>query len=480
MMNLFDILPNNYFSLFTNKNKKIYIDSLLTLYTLLQNDEVIIKKSDFINALKQKEKNLSSFSLDAEELDEEEKNDLSFDSVSSKAAFVVRRLEESGWIDISMDIETNEEIVVLAPYTISMLKTFSNIISDEEAPYISLVHSTYSELKLEDEEIDDLLYPTLLRCYDNTKRLKVELITITHSIRIFQNRLAKLFDTNEVLHSYFDVYKNKIYDRYYHPLKTFDSVAKYKRPIIKILDRWLKNKEIREKLILQASISSKSNNKSEIESEIITKINFISDTYETLNKLISSIDRENNLYTKSSTQKILYLNNTDRSIKGHLENIFKHYAASIKDNKSLVKVLNSMQDSLTFFEQGYMDSSSITLPILKKYKEEGIPMEVFNFDEEDLTMNSFYEEAKNVYTDERVYDFMAKSFGDKEKIDSKSLKLNDFDALICLILATVKSDDETSFYSINDLNEPKEVVNNEFLIPNFEFVKKKEEKKEND
>ncbi len=474
-MNLFNIVPNNYFSIFAGKNKEIYIDSLFILYSLLQNDEAIIKKNDFLNALKDREKNLVGFDINDEEVSEEEKSSNTFETSSAKASLIIRRLEETGWLDISMDLDSYEEVVVLPPYTISLLKCFSDIVSDEEAPYLSLVHSTYSELKLEDEDIDELLYPTLLRCYENTKKLKVELVTLTHSIRIFQNKLNDLFDTNQVLHSYFDVYKKKISDRYYHPLKTFDSVAKYKRPIIKILDRWLKDKTIREKLIIQASIGSRNNNKKDIESDIIEKINFITDTYETLNVLISSIDRENNAYTKSSTQKILYLNNSDRTIKGHLENIFKYYALNNNNNKNLGIILSKMQDSLYFYHQGFIDSNSVTLPILKKYREEGIPMEIVNYDEADeMIMNNFLEETKNIYTDERVYSFMEKSFGSNKLINAKDISLPNFDALICLILATVKSEDESSFYKIEDINAP-EIRNNNFIVPNFTYVKKDEE-----
>ena len=69
----------------------------------------------------------------------------------------------------------------------------------------------------------------------------MELVTLGHSIRIFQNKLGRLFTTNEVLHEHFDQYKVRISDRYYHPLKTFDSVTKFKRPILAILQKWLKD-----------------------------------------------------------------------------------------------------------------------------------------------------------------------------------------------------------------------------------------------
>src|SRR5574344_436204 len=311
-MNLFDIVPLNYFSIFQGKNRQIYAESLLILYELLQNDEALINKDDFLKALKDKGAALiNKFDYKEEDLNDLTDDDSQFmaETLNSKASFIIRRLQETGWIDVSMDPDTFEETVVLPQYTIVYLRAINEIIGDETAPYSSLVHSTFSELKVEDEDPDELLYATLARCYENTKKLKVELITLIHSIRIFQNKLGKTFDTNNVLHSYFDIYKEKISDRYYHPLKTFDSVAKFKRPIIKILESWLQNKDIRQKLVLQASLLNETNDKKVIESEVITKINYITDTYETINNLISNIDKENNTYTKSSTNKILYLNN---------------------------------------------------------------------------------------------------------------------------------------------------------------------------
>ncbi len=469
IMNLFNIVPNNYFSIFQGKNREIYIESLEILYSLLQNEEAIIKKNDFLSALKSKEIELNSFDV-YEELNKDDE-DLNLTTIPSKANYIVRKLEETGWIDVMMDLDNNEEIIVLPPYTISLIKTFNEIISEEESPYNALVHSTYSELKLEEEEMDDLLYATLTRCYENTKKLKVELVTLMHSIRIFQNRLSAIFETNDVLHTYFDIYKNRISDRFYHPLKTFDSVAKFRRPIIKILTNWLNDKEIRNKLIQQASLNSKTNNKEEIESEVIQKINYITDTYESLNGLISKIDKENSNYTKASANKILYLNNNDKTIKGHLENIVKKYASNYKNYEVRNKILNLLDDSTSFYETGFMDSYSITLPILKKFKNDNTPLEIVSFDDAgDFIMENFLEETKNIYTDEKIYEFMKNCFGDKNEITSKDIKLNNIESLICLILATVKND-ENSFYVVDNSSNEK-IINCNYLIPLFTYTKK--------
>lgn len=470
IMNLFDIIPENYFGLFAGKNRSIYIESLLVLYDLLESDETLISKNDFIKALKEKSDDIDKFSYADEDFETTGDEALLLNTINAKATFIVNRLEETGWIDIAMNPDTFEETIVLPQYSILILKAFRDIISDEESPYISLVHSTYSELKLEDEEQDELMFVTLLRSFENTKKLKVELITVTHSIRIFQTKLSKLFDTNKVLHDYFDVYKKKISDRYYHPLKTFDSVARFKRPIIKILDKWLNTKEIREKLVVQASLSMGINDKKEIEKEIISKINFITDTYERLNAIIADIDKENNAYTRSSTNKILYLNNNDKTIKGYLEDILKTYAKNTNNTRMLSKILSKMQDSIYFYEQGYIDPTSVTLPILRRLREDSDPLALVSFDDAaDLMMSGFLEETKGIFTDDKVYGFMHEAFQGREKIGIEDVPLSNFDAFICLILAVIKKDDEHCFYKVEEIDKTK-VHTQGYIVPNFVFM----------
>ena len=471
-MNLFEVIPEKYFSIFNSKNRFIFAEALLTLIEMLETDENIINKNDFLKALKDKDKkSLEEFDLMAEE-DVTLDDSIIIDNLSAKASFIVRRLEETGWINIAMDPEKFEETIILPPFSIIILKAFKDVISDEESPYLSLVHSTYSELKLEDDERDDLMYVTLLKCYENTKRLKVELITLFNSIRIFQNKLGKMFETNDVLRDFFDIYKTKINDRYYHPLKTFDSVIKFKRPIIQILEKWLLTKEIREKLIQQAAYNSRLYKRDEIERDIITKINYITDTYHSLNSVINHIDKENSAYTKSSTNKILYLNNNDKTIKGHLENIFKAYSKSVNDPRSLSKILSKMQDSIYLYEQGYVDSESITFPILRKYNEDSSPMQIVDFDfANDEIMKDFLEATKNIYTDEKIYEFMENCFGDSDTLRVEDMPLTNFEAFICLIFATVKKDNKDCFYTM-ELVDNKKIINNHYRVPHFLFKRK--------
>lgn len=473
MLKLFDTIPDNFFSVLSSKNKDIYAMALLVLYRSLQTDEMSIKKEDFLRTLKEKATDLVMNFDFSEEGDED---DLGANpSLPSRAAFIVRRLEETGWIDIEMRTDTFEEYIALPSYSIQMLTFMNEIVSESEVAYNSLVHSTYSELKLEDEEQDEFMYATLIRVYENTKKLRVELVTLGHSIRIFQNKLGRLFTTNEVLHEHFDQYKVRISDRYYHPLKTFDSVTKFKRPILSILQKWLKDDEIRQKLVMQCIMWGHGKDNTEAEEEIIDKITYIQDMYEQMNTMVAEIDEKHSEYTKSSATKIIYLNNSDKTIKGHLETIFKAYAKANSEGVGLRGILSRMQDSISLYEQGYINPDSITLPIIRKYREEGEPLPIiFNSEEAgDYTMQEFLDQTRNSFTDERIYEFMETAFQGEDEIFIGDIPLPDFDAFILLILASLKKDDEASFYIVEQ-GEGR-VTSQGYVLPNFTF-KRKEKK----
>lgn len=481
-MSLFNAIPAHFFSILSSPNRDVYADALLVLFNSLESDELSIKKNDYIRALKDKANNeLLKFDLSLEEPDETDEDDFSdsssnegklqLETMALKAAFIVRRLEETGWIDIEIDPESFDEYIALPAYSIQFLSLLNTIANASEAPYTSLVHATYSELKMEDGEPDEFMYATLIRAYENTKRLRTELVTLGHSIRIFQNRLGKVFTTNGILHDYFDTYKETISDRYYHPLKTFDSVAKYRRPIINMLQRWLHDEDIRSQLIAQALVYGPRGNKNQIETDIIAKINYVCDMYDTLNNMIDSIDERHQDYTRSSANKILYLNNNDKTIKGHLDTIFRSYAKSAITGEGLANILSKMQDAIPLESQSYVDNDSLTLPYARQSRLFGEPMAVPDFlDVDSMLMSDFLAQTRNEFTDDRVFDFMETAFGEADEISIEEIPLPNFDAFILLILASIKASDEKCFYAIEA--REGQIVSYGYSLPRFIYKRK--------
>lgn len=466
-MSLFTILPSNFFSILASKNKVIYAEALLVLQKTLENNELLIRRSDFVRTLKDKYSDL----ILQVDLSEDENEDVTTQDFSDKASFVVRRLEETGWIDVEVSQENFEEYIALPSYTISFLTLFSDLVADNSAEYVSLVHATYTELKQEDEARDEFMYATLVRAFENTKKLRTELITLAHSIRIFQNRLGKVFSTNNILEDYFDLYKTRVSDRYYHPLKTFDSVAKFKRPIMQILQQWLYDEDVRKTLTTQALMWTRAKDAQAAEQDIISKINFISDMYEQLSTTIAQIDQKHQQYTKASANKILYLTNTDKTIKGHLDYIFKVYAEKLSTGESVTPLLNTLQDTFTFVPQGFITPESITLPIVRQLRDESSPLSLSEFAfAGDALMEGFLEDARNQFSTDRVFDFMDIAFEDESEVHIGEIPLPNFDAFILLILATIETGSDECFYTIEQ--EPGHVVNYGYRMPNLRFIRK--------
>ncbi len=468
-MNLFSSVPENFFSILASKNKDIYAMALDLLYQSLQNEEMTIRKDDFVRTLRDSAEELVlKFDFEGEE---DDLDTFVSASLPSKAAFICRRLEETGWIDVEIDPETFEEQIALPRYSIQFLTLIHEIVADSESQYTSLVHATYSELKLEDEERDEFMYATLLRVYENTRKLRTELVTLGHSIRIFQHRLGQVFSTNKVLSDYFDDYKTRISDRLYHPLKTFDSVAKFKRHITNILQKWLRDEDIRNQLMAQSLIYARHKDKRAAEEDILEKINYITDMYEQLNNMVEEIDIKHSEYTKASATKILYLNNTDKNIKGHLESIFKHYGEAALTGVGLSGILNQMQEGISLFEAGFINPDSVTLPIVRRYREEGAPLPIMDFEDVSrMLMESFLDETRNSFTEERIIAFMKTAFGDRDRLLISEIPLPDYDAFILLILATVNKDDRHSFYTIE--GGAGKIVVGPYLVPDLTYVRK--------
>ena len=99
-------------------------------------------------------------------------------------------------------------------------------------------------------------------------------------------------------------------------------------------------------------------------------------------------------------------------------------------------------------------------------------MELVSFeDATDFLMSNFLDQTNTIFTDEKVYEFMEEAFGGAEEIGVKEIPLVNFDALICLILAVIKKDDENCFYYVEQVDKSR-IHTYGFIVPNFRFIRK--------
>ncbi|MBM7583210.1 hypothetical protein JOD02_002088 [Caldicoprobacter guelmensis] len=476
-MHLFDVLPQNLFSILASKNKHIYADALFVLRKAFR-QEMTIKKEDLISMLISNldEKMLS---IDMEEMENTEEPSTESSngsnenniSLSTIAHFILRRLKETGWIDVEYQDDSFEEVVTLPDYSIKLINLLFSFTDENLKEYNSYVFSTYSALKTaHEEEEDSSSYNALFTAYENTVRLVDELKSLHNNIRRYHQALSDLATVNEVLKGHFDEYKTLVSDRIYHPLKTFDSIPRYKAPILRLLQRWLTDSSLRQRTVEQAVMRGRYKTREEGHEDILSKIGYIMDTYERLDNILEEIDRKNTAYTRASVEKMRYLLNTDRSIKGKIVEILKRVADSPQQKQETL--IARLQEAVELFHQRYIDENSLYVRAARHKKLESTPLQLppsQDEDEEEI-MKEFLDKAKKSYNHTRVMAFMRNVMKDFDVVYSHEIPLPDDESFILLMLATLKGHDRKMFYRVEFMDGY--VYNNGYRIPNMRFIRK--------
>ncbi len=476
-MNLFNKIPDNFFSILSSKNKNIYGLAIVTLYDCLTLYHNRIRKSDFLDLLKNRGEGLVK-NLIIEEEDYDDKTLIYEPTLQGKYNLIVKRLVDTGWIILDQDIKSGVEYILIPSYSMSMLKIVYEFVSDNETQYVSNVRSTYADLQYEDENQSDYMYRALVNAVNKTRDLELEVTKLDHSIRVFHKQLANMFSPNEVLNQHFDIAREDVVDPIYHPLKTNDSIILYNGPISSILKRWLNTEEVFNKIVSQALVLNSSlRSKEEAQSDVIKKINYIQDTYNKLTEEMSDIDKAQSNYTKATTEKVIYLNNSDKTIKGKLETIFLSLAKVINgEANGYPNIVKDINNSLLFYQQGYIDSDSLTKPYRRNERYEGEPMAIDDFEQEanEGLMQSLLQ-IMDAYSDEKIMDFMANAFKDENEIDVKKIPVKSVEDFIMVILGTVKADSRSSFYDFVRPDELEYLTKEEkYEMPNYQYVRRKD------
>ncbi len=471
-MKLFEVLPQNLFSILVSKNRNLYVDALFVLRKAFK-QEMTINRSDLVAMLVANlDESMLEMDMEAEkeEFDSQEEGTKAGQGLSSTAHYILRRLRDTGWIEVEYQTDSFEENITLPDYTVKLINLLYSFTDETVREYNSYVYSTYSALRTADSERDDFMYNALLTAYDNTIKLVDELKTLHNNIRRYHQTLNSYATANDVLKGHFDEYKTQIMDRIYHPLKTLDSVPRFKIPITKILADWLADCELRQKIVSQAVIRGKYPSQDEAMDDIILKMGEISDIYDGMDGMLEEIDRKNNAYTRASIEKMHYLLNTDRSIKGKLVEILTSNTAGSE------RLQETLADSVNLYMQRFINEKSIYVKANRSLRKEGKPLGLPENEPEfgRDAVSGFMEKARKLYSHQKVIAFIDRIMTGKLIVNSSEIALQNDEEFILLILAALKNGEKSLLYKVEFLEGYLE--SGGYRIPNMRFIRKGTEK----
>ena len=458
-MNIFNKIPENFFSILVSKNKNIYIDALFVLREAFK-QEMTISRENIISRLIN---NLEDEFYQEDFSEEDETNELKDNNISSKAYFLLRKLKWAGWVEFEMQRDSFEENVIIPDYAIKFIDLLYSIVEEKQVEYNSYVFATYSSLKLASIEKGET-YNAIITAYNNTVQLINELKSLYNSLGRFHRKMCNQDNINEAINEHFFEYKEysdeMIFTRF-----TRDSVTRYKSPIRDMLSDILADKERLENTINIASKNSKYKSREEAEDDILNKIRTVLEVYENIDSTMNQIEQKNTDYVRASVKRIQYLLTNDKELKGKLVNILK--------NSKHEKVLEQMEKEVKLLRQEYISKDSIYLRSSNDKRKQGNPIALKETKELDSkTLYDFAKSLENLYSNKKINDFMSKNFKDRPFINSNEIELKSVEDLILLILATIKADKSgKSFYYFEDSDEI--INNNGYRIPNIKFIRRK-------
>lgn len=467
-MELFDAIPASLFNILTSKNRDIYAAALISVRNAFKED-IMLDKDVLTNHLIS---DLQNIILDLDIEADGEYTDENIKDVKSVAKYIVKRLKDTGWLDSEYARGSRlQEFVTLPQYSIMMLDLIYNLTSDEIAEYDAFMYSIYSALVSADNEYRDYRYTALITVYDKIQKFEGTLKGLFSDLKRHYTRMGHLKTINQLLVEHFDSYQKDVIKQIYLPLKTKDSISRFKGPIINILSKWLRSSEIINEVSTQAIIQNRFKSIDDARDDIISKINYITDKLISLQDLLSSIDERNNEYVQSATDKMRYLLRNDQSIKGKLTKIIEQLGKERLDNETTS--LDLLNETIVLYHQDVVTEES--LYNRKNAERDSGEGELLTLDDvptiaDDFINDTMRDIVESKYSSANIVKFMHEQMDELDELSSKDLNIDSLHSLIMVMYAFIKSCDNDIFYRLN--LRKGNIVNNNYSIPDMDFVRK--------
>ena len=555
-MDIFEVVPENFFSILTSPNKRLYVQALFVLRDAFKT-ELLIRRDD-LNAMliSSMENTIISADFSADENPDssgptagkpdsgatvtqgphssgilsggsgsaagkqagsgagiDERATRSFqgnqgnDNLSARIHFLVRKLRDTGWLEIETERGTFEENITIPDYAIAIIDILHDLSTERVREYNSYVFATYATLKSV-ADTPDFAYTALNSAYNNTTKLVDELKTLYNNIRRYNQRVLNETNVNNILAEHFDRYKEQIYNAVYYPLKTIDSIPRFKNSILAILNSWLLDDEMINTLVAQGrqrhAFSKENYNNADVtgsrgrsgtdenlrtrgmepDSEIsadiadhdnvITMINTITDIYDSVEKMIDDIDNRQTEYTRASVEKISYFMNVDQSVKGRLVNLLH--------NSGNKKILGSMEESIRVWRHCYYDSQSPYTRVKRTKRSEGRPLALSASKLSDGMISDFLDDVRRQYTNKKIDDYVMSLFDTAPgtaagEISTEEIRIEGSEDFIMFLLGTIRGREKTAPYSVQFAEFSEDNVDvSGYSLPEVKFLRKSDSK----
>lgn len=459
-MALFNRIPERFFSILVSQKKELYVQALFVLRQAFKT-ELVIRREDLVVMLMdalEEDFATADFSEEAAE----DNNTENADNLTGKAYLLIRKLKDTGWIETEFEAKSFEEHITIPDYAVAVMNLLYDLSTEKIREYNSYVYATHAALA-NAKDNPDYVYQALQAAWNNTVALVDELKSLFNNIRRYYARIAGEDNVNTMLSEHFDEYKTRIVDAIYYPLKTMDSVPRFKHTIISTLNTWLLEEETQDRIVRQGMMRRVFENEDDGREQMFSMINYIVDTYDGIEEMIGAIDHRHTEYVNASIEHIRYLMNSDRGVRGNLIELLRRS----RD----VDILKIMEENLTVYRHQFFDDKSLYSEVRRTKKEMGPPLAIMERKEPEEIFRNFLVQVRNQYSDRRIDEYVIKCFGDKDMYSTKDVPIDTTEDFLLFLLSTIRAGEKNAPYTIRF--EKGNCTRNGYQLPEAVFMKGK-------
>lgn len=460
MTGIFSKIPNDFFKILTSKHKEVFLISLFHIDDLLQGN-IYFSRDKVVDSL---QNHFSSLGIKLKELEFEDEYEEEIKTTRALVQSLLRQLEKKGWLRVNLE-EGFTQQVSFPSYANSFIQVLKEIDSNQSSLYSSYVFSTYSALKTGLEDYNNLL-EGLESAWMSTSSLQRSIQNTYYELAEIYTQIIDDLTTKEMLSQHFDIYKQEIVDQVLFPLKTRDSLPRFKNSILRLLDEYHTN-EVTDLLVTQ-HLKKQAENKSESESEkqIFSYLNGLTDFYRDISFMLDKIDDKKNEYTEKSIGKIQYRLRSDFQLKDKIDQLIR---LVLEDQEDQAYDLTNIVDF------HLIDSLSLYEPRKTKEDISEKARKKITFSKEERINHSEYQIFKKLvnpkYASKNVDKFILGLLKDKGEISTLEYEIYSYEVFILTIMGAIRGYEKNDS-GYNALIEDKYVCNGHYKLPKITFRKK--------
>ena len=306
-MNGLTRIPEQFWGLFTSRNRMIYMEALMVISQEYLYNDYFLSRDTCIQVLRE---HFAGKQLLMVPDDDEEESSL-YEPDSTR---ILSRLVAFQWLKRVEDHSTLTVNITIPDYAavfIDALERVDNPEMEEADLYIQNIYANIYSFYHDPRAGIELLRTAQI----NTQKLNKALQDMLHNMDSFFTRLLQLDSYGEVLSEHLDGYVESIVKGKYHLLKTDDNFYRYKTEVRGLL-RKIEEDDVRMRHLRKRRAAERGCSEDQAEEEITAILDRIEQGFSNMERRIANIDAEHNKYVRVTVSRLSYLLSSDRSMKG--------------------------------------------------------------------------------------------------------------------------------------------------------------------